>query len=67
MNKYRHIKSGGIYTYICTANSKTDRKGFVKTAVYKSEDETIYSRPYSEFVDKFELMNTAHTQHRESK
>ena len=52
--KYRHIKTGNVYRLVAITNEFTNRSGFVKTAVYLSEDTMLYSRPMHIFNEKFE-------------
>ena len=51
--KYIHNRTGSMYTLIAISNDH-DTERFPKTAVYKSElTGAIFSRPYSEFCEKF--------------
>jgi hypothetical protein len=58
--KFRHISSGEIYEIITVSNLDAPiekRKKFPITVVYKRlSDNTIWSRPYSSWIDKFELV-----------
>lgn len=49
--KYRHIKSGGIYIFICEALKEDNQEKYV---VYQSEETNIiWTRPKVEFDEKF--------------
>ena len=55
---FRHIKTGNIYEMLMVTNTTCkDHNKFVPTAVYKDvETEIVYSRPFGEFVSKFEVV-----------
>jgi hypothetical protein len=55
---FKHIKTGNIYEMLMITNTTCkDHNKFVPTVVYKdTETETLYSRPFSEFVSKFEAV-----------
>ncbi len=58
MCQYRHHK-GDTYVLLAIANQDSDREGFVPTAVYHSlTNGKIYTRPFSEFAEKFTLVST---------
>lgn len=58
MCQYRHHK-GGTYVLLAIANQDSDREGFVPTAVYHSlTNGKIYTRPFSEFAEKFSLIDS---------
>lgn len=55
---FRHIKTGNIYEMLMVTNTTCkDNNKFVTTVVYKdTETDALYSRPFSEFVSKFEVV-----------
>ena len=52
--KYVHKKTGNKYTVLIVSNDTTTRDGFPEMVTYMSEGGLVYSRPMSEFVEKFE-------------
>lgn len=52
--KYRHIQTGAVYTLLMFTNENAVRHDFVKTAVYMDIKGNVWSRPYDEFMDRFE-------------
>ena len=58
MCQYKHHK-GGTYVLLAISNQDSDREGFVPTAVYHSlANGKIYTRPLSEFAEKFTLISS---------
>lgn len=54
LRRYVHMKSGNIYIKLFTTNKHSGKPGFPPTAVYiRARTGTIYSRPLSEFNEKF--------------
>lgn len=56
LTKVRHKKSGVVYGFLLITNENCENENFVPTAVYRSREEVNYSRPLSEFKEKFELV-----------
>jgi hypothetical protein len=57
--KFKNLKSGDIYTLILISNvhaGELRRDEFPRMAVYYDRDGKIWSRPYSEFLRKFEQL-----------
>ena len=50
----RHIESGEIYKIICVTNRNPNNPNFIKTVVYMDRDHGSWSRPFDEFMKKFE-------------
>lgn len=49
--KYKHIKSGVIYIFICEALKEDNKEKYI---VYQSEETNIiWTRPKVEFYEKF--------------
>ena len=55
--EYIHTKTGNKYYALFISNEFSGRDGFPQTVVYVSEGMVIYSRPLSEFQEKFESVN----------
>jgi len=51
--KWVHKRSGVRYFLMCNANVYTTNPKFIETAVYSNEAGEIFSRPWSEFIEKF--------------
>lgn len=50
---YRHKAIGDVYTIITMTNIDATRPGWPPTVVYEDMHERIWSRPLSEFNEKF--------------
>lgn len=55
--EYIHIKTGNKYRVLFISNEFSGKVGFPQTVVYVSEGGIIYSRPLTEFSEKFESVN----------
>ena len=55
---FKHTRSGNVYEMLMITNTTCkDNNKFVTTVVYKdTETDALYSRPFSEFVSKFEAV-----------
>ena len=51
--QFIHIKSGAIYTLLTISNEEATNPDFVKQAVYLDADGNVWSRPLTEFEEKF--------------
>lgn len=49
---WRHF-GGQLYRIVCLSNLKAKNPAFLKTVTYESEDGVYWSRPISEFLDRF--------------
>lgn len=56
--EYVHLKTGNKYRVLFISNEYSGRSGFPQTVVYVSEGGVIYSRPLSEFQDKFKSVDS---------
>lgn len=66
LSVYNHIKSGDLYFVLLTTNQTATQDNYIPTVAYISQlDECSYSRPLSEFLEKFEFvrpMNATETE-----
>ena len=55
---FKHVKTGNVYEMLMITNTTCkDTNKFPPTVVYKdTETDVLYSRPFSEFVSKFEAV-----------
>tara|TARA_R110001606_G_scaffold114341_2_gene241794 strand:- start:286 stop:483 length:198 start_codon:yes stop_codon:yes gene_type:complete len=51
--KYRHVKSGRVYTVTAIGNSYSPSLKFPLTVIYESEHAVLWCRPFSQFINKF--------------
>lgn len=51
---WTHTKTGNGYEVITVSNLNSTKSDFVPTVVYRDEDGAVWSRPVSEFLEKFE-------------
>lgn len=56
--EYVHLKTGNKYRVLFISNEYSGRVGFPQTVVYVSNGGVIYSRPLSEFQEKFESVDS---------
>jgi len=56
---WQHKKSGKLYTITCITNLMAAKPDFVQQVVYEDEDMQIWSRPLSEWNDKFTFIKPA--------
>jgi len=50
---YRHKESGRIYQVIAISNESANKSGWPVTVVYRDEYQATWSRPLSEFKEKY--------------
>ena len=54
---YIHISSGNTYELLMLTNETAkNNRSFVPTAVYKDKQGVLWSRPISEFLEKFKAI-----------
>ncbi len=53
LSKYVHKSSGNEYTLLCVTNTTATKGGYTEMAVYMNNDNEIFSRPMTEFEEKF--------------
>lgn len=58
-SKWQHKKSGKVYNVICVTNLFATKPDFVQQVVYQDEEMVIWSRPLSEWEDKFSFIKEA--------
>jgi hypothetical protein len=51
--KWTHPKTGNEYEVLIVSNERSTKPDFVPTVVYRDEAGAIWSRPVSEFLEKF--------------
>lgn len=56
--EYVHLKTGNKYRVLFISNKYSGRVGFPQTVVYVSAGGVIYSRPLSEFQEKFKSVDS---------
>lgn len=52
--EWLHKKTGNLYEVITVSNLNSTQPDFVPTVVYRGRDGAIWSRPVSEFIEKFQ-------------
>ena len=52
-NVWIHLKTGRPYTVLWLTNTGTSKAGWEVNVVYTNDFKQVYSRPFSEFCDKF--------------
>jgi len=52
--EWLHKSTGNLYEVITVANLNSTKPDFVATVVYRGRDGAVWSRPVSEFIEKFQ-------------
>jgi hypothetical protein len=52
--EWLHKSTGNLYEVITVSNLNSTKPDFVPTVVYRGRDGAVWSRPVSEFIEKFE-------------
>ena len=53
LETHLHKESGDCYQLLFITNEESTRDKFVPTAVYIDESGALWSRPWTEFLDRF--------------
>lgn len=51
--EWTHTKTNNVYQVITVSNLNSTKPDFLPTVVYRDKDGAVWSRPLSEFVEKF--------------
>lgn len=52
--EWLHKSTGNLYEVVTVANLNSTKPDFVATVVYRGRDGAVWSRPVSEFIEKFQ-------------